>query len=72
MKVKIEGFSFFIVLSLILLILQITGLAEIGWLWVFAPIWIPFVFMGLFIIIGLLINRKIRKDIFRNKIERKK
>ena len=30
------------ILTLILGVLQVTGVANIGWLWVLAPIWIPY------------------------------
>jgi hypothetical protein len=34
-----------IAMNLILVILKLTGYTDIHWLWVFAPIWVPVVFV---------------------------
>jgi len=44
-------FVFVLVLTLTFLILKLTSVIAFGWLWVFAPIWIP---MGLGIIMNIL------------------
>lgn len=50
--VRNGGIGFGGTLTIVLLILKVTGYINIGWLWVFAPIWIPFLIaMG---IIGLI------------------
>ena len=37
-----KGFGFIETLLLIFIILKVTDVITIGWLWVFSPLWIPF------------------------------
>jgi hypothetical protein len=34
-----------LILTIVLLTMQITGYISIAWVWVFAPVWIPLVFV---------------------------
>lgn len=58
-----------IVATIVLGILEVAGVLAIGWLWVFAPLWIPLAFTAgvfllglLFLFAGLLISRLAGED----------
>lgn len=55
-------FLFSIIISLVLLVLmglKLTGLVDISWVWVFAPIWMPFIIStGVMLIIIAIIFTK--------------
>lgn len=48
-----NGIGFPSLLFIVLLVCKLFG-ANIGWLWVFAPLWIPFILTVLFVIIFAL------------------
>lgn len=64
-----NGIGFLGLLTIALIVLKLTGVIDWGWVWVLAPIWIPFSF-ALLLIIGLAIfaailsikNKFLRKD----------
>ncbi len=59
-KVKSGGMGFLSVLTLILVVLKLTGLIDWPWIWVLSPVWI----FGLFLIIVfavILIGGRIKK-----------
>ncbi len=59
-KAKREGLGFVSVLTLIFIVLKLTGLIDWSWIWVLSPVWI----VGLFFIIVfaiILIVGKIKK-----------
>lgn len=60
MKIKFEGISLGIILSIIFLILKLCKIIEWSWLWVFAPILIEVLLCILVIIIaGIIVLIKI-------------
>ena len=59
-KAKRSSMGFISLLTLILIVLKLTGLVSWSWLWVLSPIWIS----GLFIVIAfatILITGRIKK-----------
>lgn len=52
--IRSGGVGFGGMLTIVLLVLKVTGYANISWLWVFAPIWIPFL-IALLIMGGVLL-----------------
>ncbi|MFE7744400.1 hypothetical protein [Nocardia sp. NPDC057455] len=50
-----SGIGFGGALFLVLLVLKLTGYIDWSWLWITAPLWIPFAFVGgILIIAGVL------------------
>ena len=68
-QVKTGGIGFLGLLTIALLFLKAFGKISISWIWVFAPIWVPFilgvVIMAIFYIVVLIIaikeDRKFKK-----------
>ena len=50
-----KGFGFIETLLLIFIILKVTDVITIGWLWVFSPLWIPFAVLVAMIFAGVVI-----------------
>lgn len=50
------GISFFLVLTIVLVVLRIVGVISISWIWVLSPLWIPFLIKTffVFVILGLI------------------
>lgn len=63
-KHTFKGVTFLDLFFLCLFVLKVTGFISVGWFWVIAPIWIPFV---LYIIQGLVIffdlKNKVKEEI---------
>ena len=49
-----SGIGFFGLLAILFIALKLTGIITWSWLWVLAPIWIPFVIV-VFILISIVI-----------------
>jgi len=57
-EIKYVGISFLDLLLIAFIILKLTGIITWSWIWVLAPLWIPFVLVILFfIVLGIWINR---------------
>lgn len=41
--------------TIVLVVLKLAGILNIGWLWVFAPIWIPLAFLIMALLFMLII-----------------
>jgi hypothetical protein len=55
-KVVQSTFPFFTLATIMLLILKITKVIDIGWIWVFSPLWIPaLITIGILIIFGIIV-----------------
>lgn len=50
------GIGFGGLLTIVFLILKLTGVIAWSWWWVFAPIWIPFGLLVVLVIIGFVIT----------------
>lgn len=46
-----------LLISLILLILKLTGIIHWGWIWIISPIWLPYVFAFVISLIILIIYK---------------
>ena len=46
------------VLFLIFLVLKLTGHITWSWWWITAPIWIPFILIGGFIVLAIILGEK--------------
>lgn len=56
-NISIKGWiTFLIFISACLAFFKLTKLINIGWDWVLAPIWIPILLIGLFLLIIKVIN----------------
>jgi len=53
---KSQGsFPFLGILTLIFITLKLTSVISWSWLWVLAPLWIPFaIALGIFVVVGIL------------------
>jgi len=47
-------------LFLALLLLRVTGIWEISWLWVFAPFWLPLAFLVFVLVGSAILSRRTR------------
>ena len=56
-KVKHGGMGTLSVLTLILIILKLTGLIDWSWVWVLSPVWIPGLFFAVVFAIILIDGR---------------
>ncbi len=61
---KAKGVGFFGALTLVFIVLQLTGVIDWSWVWVLGPLWIPavaviLVFAGLF---ALTVRADIKRD----------
>lgn len=54
---KIEFGGFFSLLTVALIILKILGIINTSWVWVLAPMWIPFCILLLILLIIILVTR---------------
>lgn len=52
MNSKSGGISFFGVLQIVLIVLKLVGVIGWSWWWVLAPLWFPFAFWGIVLILG--------------------
>lgn len=59
-KVKRGGMGTLSVLTLILIVLKLTGLIDWSWVWVLSPVWIPGLFFALVFAI-ILIGGRVKK-----------
>ena len=50
------GLSFCGVLTVVFLVLKLTGVISWSWWWVFSPIWIDLLLAGVFLLIAAAIN----------------
>ena len=50
-----SGIGFLELLAILFIALKLTGVITWSWLWVLAPIWIPFVIVGFILIIAGII-----------------
>jgi hypothetical protein len=55
---KSNGLGFGTILFLIFLTLKLTNNIQWSWVWVFAPLWIPIVIVGLAVVLLALISKK--------------
>ena len=53
------GVGFFGLLTLVFIVLKLTGVISWSWGWVLAPLWIPFLFGVIIIIVLLLVAWRI-------------
>ncbi|OYW23585.1 MAG: hypothetical protein B7Y98_04035 [Sphingomonas sp. 32-62-10] len=58
------GFSFFGMLAILFSGLKLTGYIDWEWIWVLAPLWIPFV-LGIAIVLPLQVLAKVSRSRFR-------
>lgn len=56
-KVKRGGMGTLSVLTLILIVLKLTGLIDWSWVWVLSPVWIPGLFFAVIFAIILIGGR---------------
>lgn len=59
-KVKRGGMGTLSVLTLIFIVLKLTGLIDWSWVWVLSPVWIPGLFFAVVFAI-ILIGGKLKK-----------
>lgn len=59
-KVKRSGMGTLSVLTLILIVLKLTGLIDWSWVWVLSPVWIPGLFFAVVFAI-ILIGGRVKK-----------
>jgi energy-coupling factor transporter transmembrane protein EcfT len=62
-KVDLSG-TFLMILTLIFVVAKITGHLTWSWLWVFSPLWLPFIVIvsfGLIAIVGIFLYEKHQK-----------
>lgn len=59
-KVKRGGMGTLSVLTLILIVLKLTGLIDWSWVWVLSPVWIPGLFFAVVFVI-ILIGGRLKK-----------
>ena len=57
------GVGFFGLLTLVFIVLKLTGVISWSWVWVLAPLWIPFLFGVIIIIVPLLVAWRINKKL---------
>lgn len=57
------GVGFFGLLTLVFIVLKLTGVISWSWGWVLAPLWIPFLFGVIIIIVPLLVAWRINKKL---------
>lgn len=57
------GVGFFGLLTLVFIVLKLTGVISWSWCWVLAPLWIPFLFGVIIIIVPLLVAWRINKKL---------
>ena len=57
------GVGFFGLLTLVFIVLKLTGVISWSWGWVLAPLWIPFLFGVIIIIVLLLVARRFNKKL---------
>lgn len=46
----------FVLITLIFIVLKLTGVVNWGWLWVLSPLWLPIVISLCFVVILLLVG----------------
>jgi hypothetical protein len=44
-RIEVDGTPWLVLFTIILMVLKLTGVANITWLWVFSPLWLPFAFV---------------------------
>lgn len=55
---KTNGLGFGTILFLIFLTLKLTNNIQWSWIWVFSPLWIPIIILGLTVVLLTLTNNK--------------
>jgi hypothetical protein len=50
------GIGFFGVLAIVFIVLKLLGVITFSWLWVLAPIWIPFVICVIWLVICVIVT----------------
>lgn len=55
-KKSSSGLGFCGVLTIVFIVLKLTGVISWSWWWVFSPIWIDLLLAGIFILIAVAIN----------------
>ena len=53
-NVKFGGWG--VVLSIVFFVAKVAGYIDWSWAWVFAPIWLPFVFISMVVIFFILLE----------------
>ena len=56
------GIGFCGLLTIVFIVLKLIGIIDWSWIWVFAPIWIDFIFAVLIIIIFVILRVVVEKD----------
>lgn len=56
------GIGFCGLLTIVFIVLKLIGIIDWSWIWVFAPIWIDFIFAVLIIIIFVILRMVMEKD----------
>lgn len=57
------GVGFFGLLTLVFIVLKLTGVISWSWCWVLAPLWIPFLICIIIIIVLLLVAWRFNKKL---------
>lgn len=52
---KSTGISFLGLLTIVFIVLRLTGIIAWSWVWVLAPVWIPIVIALVVLLVGLII-----------------
>jgi hypothetical protein len=50
------GIGFFGVLAIVFIVLKLLGIVTFSWVWVLAPLWIPFVICVIWLIICVIVT----------------
>ena len=50
------GIGFFGVLAIVFIVLKLLGVVTFSWVWVLAPIWIPFVICVIWLVICVIVT----------------
>ena len=51
-----RGIGFFGVLAIVFIVLKLLGVVTFSWVWVLAPIWIPFVICVIWLVICVIVT----------------
>lgn len=58
-KINISGGAFLTLLSIVFIILKLTGVIDWSWAWILAPIWMPLCFALVILILLLVFFKKV-------------
>ena len=61
-EVTKRGFDLLCMLTLVFIVLKLTGNLYWSWLWVLSPVWIPFLLASLITLVGVLIVQFFNAD----------